>query len=164
MKIEKDCKGCNQVKPVASFVTVYGYSNPRGKYCKDCFKDHQKKHAISLMEGRDFCLYCGTRIEQAYDWYPGGGSKKCYLHNDHMDPLALGGADTEANTVYCCATCNIKKKDLPFTQWLGKLTPEMQKLAQEVYVSKHGGTPDEFSPSSNGVVVTIGLSEIIDGL
>lgn len=140
----KNCPGCQTRKPVAAFVTVYGFSNPRGKYCQDCFEMHQQEHAVSLMEGRDFCLYCDTPIERAYDWTEDGKSARTYLHCDHMDPEALGGEDSDKNTVYCCVQCNLKKGSMPFVQWLETLDTRHATLARKIYIEKHGRTPEEF--------------------
>ncbi|MDM8559284.1 HNH endonuclease [Candidatus Parabeggiatoa sp. HSG14] len=147
MNSTKKCKGCNSTKSIESFVTIYGYVNPRGKYCIDCFHKHQQEHASSLMDGRDFCLYCGAKISKAYDWHPNGKSKKCYIHSDHMDPLAIGGIDDESNIVGCCAKCNLEKNDTPFTQWLDMIPPQMKNIAREIYFLKHGATPEDFYPS-----------------
>ena len=156
---EKKCPGCEQVKTIEDFVTVYGFTNPRGKYCRTCFLNRQREHAISLMEGRDFCLYCGKRIEKAYDWTPEGKSSRTYLHLDHMDPISMGGDDTEKNTVYCCVPCNIKKKNKLFTTWLEELKPNCRDLSRKVYVDKHGREPEEFEPSSNKIVLSIDLNQ-----
>ena len=150
---EKKCPKCNEVKPTSSFVTIYGYVNPRGKYCNNCFEVTQQEHAMLLMEGRDFCLYCGKKITKAYDWTPEGNSAKTYLNNDHMDPLSLGGEDSEDNTVYCCPECNIKKGNQTFSEWLNNLKPEFATLAREIYIKKHKRTPEKFKPSTNTVIL-----------
>ena len=140
-------------------MTIYGFSNPRGKYCKSCFLIRQREHVISLMEGRDFCLYCGEKIEKVYDWTPEGKSSRMYLHLDHMDPISLGGEDSERNTVYCCVHCNLKKGNMLFATWLEKLKPEYRELSRKVYVEQHGRKPEEFAPLSSGIVISIDLSE-----
>ncbi len=159
-KKEKNCLGCRTVKPIKDFVTIYGFSNPRGKYCKSCFLEKQRKHAISLMEGRDFCLYCGVKIEKAYDWTAEGKSDHTYLHLDHMDPISLGGEYSERNTVYCCVSCNIKKGDKLFIEWLEELEPKYRELSRNIYVKKHGKKPEEFEPSANKTMIRIDLSDV----
>lgn len=158
-RAEKVCPGCAKTKPIEDFVTIYGFANPRGKYCPDCFLRHERDHAISLLDGRDYCLYCGRKIERAYDWNPDGSSAKHYLNRDHMDPFALGGEDSECNTIYCCVLCNLKKGDRPFTEWLQMLSPECGQLAREIYVQKHGYQPEEFTPSQNRITITVNLGD-----
>jgi hypothetical protein len=163
-KREKKCPRCEIAKPVEKFVTVYGFPNPRGKYCRSCFLNHQRAHAISLMEGRDFCLYCGNKVEKVYDWTPVGKSAREYLQLDHMDPISQGGDDTEQNTVYCCVTCNQKKRDKLFTVWLEELKPEYRELSRKIYIEKHGREPEEFSASSSAIVLSIDLNAVLKKL
>jgi hypothetical protein len=158
-KVEKTCLGCLQVKPIEEFVTIYGFKNPRGKYCHDCFLTHEHNHAVSLLEGRNFCLYCGKKIEKAYDWTPEGNSAKNYLNRDHMDPVALGGEDSQHNTVFCCVSCNLKKVNRPFTEWLQMLSPEYRELSRKIYAEKHAHQPEDFTPSVNRLIITVDLGD-----
>ena len=159
-KKDKTCPECKQHKPITEFVTIYGFKNPRGKYCKTCFELHQKQHAMSLMEGRDYCLYCGRKIEKAYDWTSEGNSERTYLHRDHMDPISLGGEDSERNTVYCCVECNLKKGNKLFSDWLMELKPECREISQSIYIQKHGRVPEEFKPADNNIVLMINLDDM----
>ncbi len=163
-KKEKNCPGCEIIKPIEDFVTIFGFSNPRGKYCKSCFLEKQRQHAISLMEGRDFCLYCGLKFEKAYDWTAKGKSAHTYLHLDHMDPISHGGEYSERNTVYCCVSCNLKKGEKLFTEWLEELDPKYRELSRNIYVEKHGKKPEEFKPSANETVIRIDLSDVFKNL
>lgn len=140
----KNCPGCSQAKPLEEFVTIYGFKNAKGKFCRSCFIEHQRKHAMSLLEGRDFCLYCGIKIEKAYDWTPDGKSAKTYIHLDHMDPVSLGGENTENNTVCCCVMCNLKKNNKLFIDWLAELKPEYRELSRKIYIEKHNIEPEKF--------------------
>jgi len=146
LKKEKKCARCKIVKPTEHFVTIYGCVNPRGKYCKQCFFEREQEFVRELLNGRDFCLYCGKPITKAYDWTPEGKSKKTYIHLDHMDPLCLGGDDSENNTVYCCVTCNTRKSIRSFADWLNQLEPPYRDLARNIYQEKHGRSPEEFQP------------------
>jgi len=163
-KKEKSCPECQVVKPIEDFVTIYGFPNPRGKYCQSCFLKHQREHAMALMEGKDFCLYCGTKIDKAYDWTPEGGSARTYLNLDHMDPLSLGGEHSERNTVYCCVSCNLKKRDKPFTEWLQELDPICRDLSRKIYVKKHGREPEEFKALASELVISIDLRDLFSKL
>lgn len=157
---EKKCAKCDIVKPITSFVSIYGFKNPRGKYCDNCFSVIQQEHAITLMEGRDSCLYCGKKIAKVYDWTINGKSTKTYLHRDHMDPLSLGGEDSEDNTVYCCVNCNTKKGNKTFVAWLKNLEPKYAALAREVYIEKHKCIPEHFKPSPTELVITFSVQQI----
>jgi 5-methylcytosine-specific restriction endonuclease McrA len=160
-KKEKNCPDCGLIKPIGDFVTIFGFFNPRGKYCRSCFLKHQQQHAVSLMEGRNFCLYCGAKIEKAYDWIAEGKSARTYLHLDHMDPISLGGEVSDSNTVYCCVSCNLKKGNKPFIKWLEELEPRYRELSRKVYIEKHGKKPEEFKSSTNGFVINIGVGQNI---
>lgn len=161
---EKNCPSCGLVKPIEDFVTIFGSSNPRGRYCINCFLEQQRQHVISLMEGRDFCLYCGVKIEKAYDWTSGGKSDRSYLQLDRMDPISLGGEDSEHNTVYCCVSCNLKKKNKLFTKWLEEIEPKYRELSRRVYIEKHGKKPEEFESFANKIVIHIDLNNVIKKL
>ena len=161
---DKNCPGCGLIQDIGAFVTIYGVKNPRGKYCKNCFKDHQREHAMSLMDGRAFCLYCGTTIEKAYDWTPEGKSARTYLHLDHMDPISLGGDDSDMNTVYCCVACNHKKGNKLFTDWLAELKPEYREIARNIYTEKHHREPEVFRPINHEFTITIDCGDVLDDL
>lgn len=152
---EKKCRKCNFIKPISYFVSVYGFKNPRGKYCYECFLAIEQEHVINLMEGRDFCLYCGKIIRKAYDWTIEGKSIKTYVHSDHMDPLSLGGQDNNRNTVYCCTSCNRKKGNTSFVEWLKLLKPRNFSLAREIYIQKHKHSPEKFKPQLMETVIVI---------
>ena len=157
---QKTCPRCGLVKPLSQFVTIYGYENSRGKYCRQCFLDREQESVRALLDGRDFCLYCGKVITKAYDWTPEGRSKKTYINLDHMDPRYLGGDDSHENTVYCCTTCNARKGRKPFLVWLGELKAPYEELARRVYEEKHGRSPEEFEPKSTGLRIVIDLTHL----
>lgn len=163
IKKEKNCPDCGLIKPIEEFVTIYGFTNPRGKYCNSCFLEKQQLQVISIMEGRDFCLYCGVKIEKVQDLTPQGNSAHSYLHLDHMDPLSLGGEDSKNNTVFCCVSCNLKKKNKLFTKWLEELEPKYRKLSRRIYIEKHGRKPEKFEQWTNktyDIVISIDLSDL----
>lgn len=157
-KKEKKCAGCGVVKPIEDFVTIYGYTNPRGKYCRQCFVDREQGFVRTLLEGRDFCLYCGKPIAKAYDRTPEGKSTRTYINLDHMDPLCLGGEHSSENIVYCCIKCNERKGSKAFIEWLKQLKPPCKELARQVYEEKHGRSPEEFEPEPTEAGIFIDLT------
>ena len=86
----KTCKGCGKLKPKADFVSIYGYPNPRAKYCKCCYDSRERQHVMELMDGRDFCLYCGKTIAKYCDYDERGRSLRHYMELDHMDQCFEG--------------------------------------------------------------------------
>ena len=153
----KKCARCYSTKSIDKFVNIYGFKNVRGKYCISCFHERQQEHAMELLEGRDFCLYCGERITKAYDWTPTGSSAKTYVNRDHMNPLALGGEDTQENTVYCCVTCNLKKGKKTYREWLQCLSTKNREFARKIYIEKQGQSPENFVPTDPNVTIEIKL-------
>ncbi len=154
---EKECARCRIIQPVSFFVSIYGFKNPRGKYCENCFHKSQREQAILLLEGRDFCLYCGRKIDRVYEWTVNGKSVKTYINRDHMDPTSLGGKDKKSNTVYCCRECNLKKGKKTYTEWLSFLKPEYSFLARDIYIKKHKRTPEKFKPTSDEFSIAISI-------
>jgi hypothetical protein len=63
-----------------------------------------------------------------------------------MDPLTRGGEDSIRNAVYCCGTCNHAKARRLFMVWLELLAPQYRELSRQIYIEKHGHTPEEFVP------------------
>lgn len=146
--IQKECPRCKKLKSVDDFVTIYGYRSKKGKYCSKCHDQMEKETVTTFLEGRDFCLYCGKKIDKMYEWEPTGKSILTYVNLDHMDPRSLGGKDNRSNTVYCCTACNRKKGNKTFVDWLNLLEPKYQKLSREVYIYKHKRVPEKFKKNS----------------
>lgn len=154
---EKRCHRCGKTKLLNEFVNIYGFENPRGKYCSDCHKARMHEEVKQYMDGRDFCLYCGTIFTKHREYASNGKPIKTFLHQDHMDALASGGEDSPNNTVFCCASCNVKKGDKSFADWLGQLKPKYRKLSRNIYVEKHGREPEDFEPTMSGYTFAVEL-------
>lgn len=56
------------------------------------------------------CQYCGRKFQSDKD-----------KRIDHRQPLVLGGEHSAMNLEVCCEPCNLRKRDMPFTQWLNLL-------------------------------------------
>ena len=152
-KRDKKCPRCGQIKSVNKFADFNGNLNPRGKYCKACktkqFREEWKQNVDLIFDGHGCCIYCGKSAREII-----GGPKgsKDYIdnegavtyHREHMDPMSKGGdyVDDEHNTINVCASCNIKKKDKPFYEWLDYLEPKYRKISRKVYIEKHGYPPE----------------------
>lgn len=54
------------------------------------------------------CCYCGSNSR---------------LTQDHVVPLALGGAHDVSNIVPACPSCNSSKQDRPVSEWIPEWTP-----------------------------------------
>ena len=146
MLTEKICPQCESKKDISCFVTVYGFQNSRGKYCKSCFNENEIRDVIEALEGRTFCLYCGKYIEKLHDYDKKGNSIKVYIHSDHMDAVSLGGENCVINLVNCCVECNLKKGNKPFVEWLDSLPEKYKDISRQVYIDKHVRAPEEFDP------------------
>ena len=168
-KKTKTCKGCDTQLPKGDFVSRFGFTNPRGHLCKNCWNEKQQDEVRDLMDGRDACLYCGVSQQKVRDYDENGNVTKTYLHMDHMEPIARGGYDpytydmeindftddTTRNTVYCCTDCNLRKSDLPFVEWLDKIPEIHRGFARKVYRERNGIEPEEFVPQSDFEITII---------
>lgn len=105
----------------------------RRRYAEDAGFRHYRKNRTSLRrrgvaavppEGiealaeryGDACVYCGAAAASI----------------DHMTPIARGGRTTPGNVVPACTSCNSRKKDMPFDEWLDKLAAAGVPLRDEL--------------------------------
>lgn len=72
------------------------------------------------------CLYCGAMFRSDEE-----------KSLDHMDPIALGGLHGLSNLVVCCRSCNQRKRDKPFREWLLMLDEPWYGRAEALYVQLH---------------------------
>ena len=84
-----------------------------------------------MLRERKTCPYCGTRIT------------KENAVADHMDPLKLGGSNSQHNLTICCRDCNQKKAAKPFSQWLEMLPQSRRRAARLWYIRKHSKPPED---------------------
>ena len=59
------------------------------------------------------CAYCDKPIS---------GKDKTL---DHMHPVSRGGLHSIHNAVICCYSCNSRKRDMPFDQWLRRIKSDI---------------------------------------
>ena len=162
-KPTKTCKRCGDDRPKEDFVSQFGFANPRGQLCRNCWEAKQRDEVRELMDGREACLYCGTVIPRPRDYNESGTVTKTHVHMDHMDPVSRGGYDpfaydveigdfsenTKRNIAFCCSVCNLRKSDMLYVQWLKVIPPENRELAREVYRNRNGFEPEHFIPQEN---------------
>ena len=72
--------------------------------------------------------------------------KRLVIHQDHMDPRALGGWDHPDSIVGCCRKCNLRKKDMLFARWLRELKEPYAAFSRKLYINKHCYEPEDFVP------------------
>lgn len=82
-----------------------------------------------LLRERKTCPYCGTDIT------------KDNAVADHMDPLKLGGANSQHNLTICCRTCNTSKSGRSYLEWVDMLPKDRQNAAMLWYKKKHKREP-----------------------
>lgn len=82
---------------------------------------------------RKDCVYCGAPLTPE--------SRTI----DHMIPLNLGGTHSASNVTACCLSCNSKKRDLPFDEWLERLDEPHRSNAEREYVRKQGAHPNQLT-------------------
>lgn len=122
---------------------------------------------FTLFRERDSCPYCGGWRGPLY--VPKSAGVQAFAgraHLDHMDPLARGGEDSLRNVVYVCAACNMKKRKRLFVDWLKELDTTHQAIARQIYVEKHGHSPEAFIPGrrkarSSGLLMELMLEEAV---
>ena len=152
----KLCKHCKQLKSVEEFVNASGVHNPRGTKCEICYKAGVKEAIRKLLGGKDRCIYCDHEIPVPSP----GETFSHYLERDHMDPKARGGWDHSDNLIWCCKSCNQKKKDMLFVDWLNMIPPSCRADARQAYINKHCYSPEDFFPfdlGSTWITITVDL-------
>lgn len=82
---------------------------------------------------RKDCVYCGVPLTPENRTI------------DHMTPLNLGGAHSASNVTACCLSCNSKKRDLPFDEWLDRLDEPHRSRAEREYIKKQNAHPKQLT-------------------
>jgi 5-methylcytosine-specific restriction endonuclease McrA len=84
-----------------------------------------------LINERKTCPYCGTKLTQDN------------IVIDHMDPITLGGQNTQSNLTACCRPCNQRKAGRAYVDWLDMLSDKRRSAALLWYVKKHKHKPQQ---------------------
>lgn len=79
---------------------------------RDAVPRSAREYVLNKTAGR--CVYCGTQLTKQH------GLPNSY-QPDHVLPVAKGGSDDVANLVPSCASCNSKKRDGTFEQFIAKM-------------------------------------------
>ena len=64
------------------------------------------KEVIKELKKFKKCPYCGDELNDKN------------THIDHIHPLSKGGRHTVGNITACCGTCNTRKNNMDFFDWL----------------------------------------------
>lgn len=83
------------------------------------------------------CPYCGVSMTDGR----GGPDIKSAKSIDHMVPLVLGGLHSLQNVIVCCLSCNSKKGNKPYSEWVEGLSEPYRSKAEALYIKKHGSPP-----------------------
>jgi 5-methylcytosine-specific restriction endonuclease McrA len=70
------------------------------------------------------CAYCGCVLADK--------------QTDHMIPLVLGGEHSLRNIVVVCPTCNGRKAQLSYEEWLERVDPRHRDRVRAVYRERYG--------------------------
>lgn len=62
---------------------------------------------------------------------------------DHMVPLSRGGSHGIHNVVICCRSCNLRKHDMAFADWIGTLSASCERRARRLYAQRYGTQPEQ---------------------
>jgi hypothetical protein len=89
-------------------------------------KEADKRSLVEEVFG-DPCPYCGTTLN----------ANNARL--DYMDPLSRGGREEARNVSVCCNTCESKKTDRSFADWLNSLEEPYLTIAWDLYQSRKRG-------------------------
>ena len=87
----------------------------------------------ALLAERKTCPYCGTAIT------------KENAVADHLDPVKLGGANSQHNLTICCRECNKRKSGRHYLDWVAMLPEDRKGPALRWYKRKHGHDPSQDS-------------------
>jgi hypothetical protein len=87
----------------------------------------------SVIGQRKTCVYCGCRLTPENRTI------------DHMIPLNHGGMHSASNVTECCLSCNSKKRDAPFYEWLNQLDGPHRLSAEREYTKRQGAHPRQLT-------------------
>lgn len=91
----------------------------------------------SLFKKAKSCPYCGKTMVDTSD------SRADTKTLDHLIPITKGGLHSQHNVVVCCYSCNCKKRDLSFSEWLEKIDEPYRTMAEKMYMKQHGAIPSQ---------------------
>lgn len=63
--------------------------------------------------GHTRCVYCCTQLNYARGF-------KNSASIEHIIPSAKGGSNRVSNILICCVSCNLKRRDMPFDEFVIK--------------------------------------------
>jgi hypothetical protein len=132
----KRCRDCGETKPLDDFVKFDGTSSRGGTRCQSCYRKESLRHISDLTGGYTECPYCGQDLS----------APSVTVHYDHMEPRSRGGWDHPCNMAYCCSTCNLKKSNKLFREWIEEIPEKYRDRAIDLYKSRLVFSPEDFFP------------------
>jgi DNA repair exonuclease SbcCD ATPase subunit len=78
------------------------------------------------------CPYCGKKM------FDVSKNQKDAKSLDHLIPISKGGLHSVHNVAICCHSCNSKKRDLSFPEWLDRLEEPWRTKAEKLYTKQYG--------------------------
>lgn len=93
----------------------------------------------ALYDAAKTCAYCACRltVRSASGW----ASSDATL--DHLIPLSRGGIHGLVNVAIVCASCNFRKRDKPFEDWLCSLPDPHRSRALKLWHERYGSPPEQ---------------------
>ena len=159
------CLRCEGMKPYLEYPRRPGHKKlKRSRYCRECDalvqqeraarvgrilnepKSHRRRKGLvailsdgTLSAGREReliarakgCPYCGVTMT---------AEDKTL---DHMNPISKGGMHGLSNVVVCCRSCNARKCDKDFPEWLDELTEDFRRRMAALYRKCAGAHVDQ---------------------
>ncbi len=89
----------------------------------------------TLFQKAKLCPYCGKKLS---DTCSAMGDSKTL---DHLTPLVKGGWHCLSNVVVCCFSCNAKKHDFSYSEWLNRLDEPHRTRAEKLYIRLNKASP-----------------------
>lgn len=85
-----------------------------------------------ILEKAKFCIYCGVKF-----------NSECKPTLDHLVPLSKGGTHSAANVVVCCRSCNSRKGNREFSQFIETLSDKFKNKAWRAWRKLRGAPPQQ---------------------
>jgi hypothetical protein len=136
---------CNNKEKLVNASRIYRHANRGILYEKN--KQRRKRLSIqndksitsefitTLFSAINSCPYCGKEM-------PKNTKNTSDIKTlDHLIPLNKGGLHSRQNVTVCCFSCNSKKRDFDYPEWLNRLKEPYRTKAEKLYIKQYGVSP-----------------------